>query len=148
MSGGLASLQAMIRAEGGLLATAVGDEPAPAAGRPDHAAAAATGPRVAAYRDEVEVAVAAVREGYELHYGSPRALSIDDPDLALLAGDRLYALGLERLAAAGDLPAIAALADIISRSAQAHAQEDPGLADAAWDAGTTAISTGRASSDG
>ena len=30
----------------------------------------------------------------------------DDPDLALLAGDRLYALGLQKLAAAGDLEAI------------------------------------------
>ena len=38
----------------------------------------------------------------------------DDPDLALLAGDRLYALGLERLAALGDLEAVAELADVIA----------------------------------
>ena len=35
----------------------------------------------------------AVREGYLLHYGAPRLPSDDDPDLALLMGDRLYALG-------------------------------------------------------
>ena len=47
------------------------------------------------------------REGYELHYGAPAVVvSADDPDLALLAGDRLYALGLRELAAAGDLEAI------------------------------------------
>ena len=49
----------------------------------------------------------------------------DDPDLALLAGDRLYALGLARLAELGDLEAVAVLADVISRAAQAHAEGDP-----------------------
>ena len=41
----------------------------------------------------------AVREGYLLHYGEPRAFEGMDPDLRLLAGDALYALGLARLAA-------------------------------------------------
>ena len=41
--------------------------------------------------------VEAVREGYLLHYGEPRLLVGADADLALLAGDYLYALGLERL---------------------------------------------------
>ena len=76
---------------------------------------------MAEHRDDVELAVTAVLEGCLLHYGEPRALAIDDPDLALLAGDRLYALGLARLAAIGDLTAIAELADIIALSAQAHA---------------------------
>lgn len=147
MSAGLESLRAELRAEGGLLAATVGDELVPADGRPDHAAIAAAGPRVAAYRDEVELALAAVREGYELHYGVPRALRVDDPDLALLAGDRLYALGLARLAAAGDLAAIAELADIISRSAQGHAEGDPALADRAWDAGVAAIGGGSGTPD-
>ncbi len=52
----------------------------------------------------------------------------DDPDLALLAGDRLYALGLERLAALGDLDAVAELADVIALCAQAHAEGDPARA--------------------
>jgi hypothetical protein len=82
----------------------------------DPAGLAATGPRAARHRDEIELAVAAVHEGYSLHYGQPRAMAIDDPDLALLAGDRLYALGLERLAAIGDLAAIGELADVIAVS--------------------------------
>lgn len=143
MSAGLERLRAAMLEEGGPLAGSVSDEPVAQDGRTDHAAAAAAGPRVADHREDVELAVTAVREGYELHYGQPRALRIDDSDLALLAGDRLYALGLARLAAAGDLPAIAELADIISLSAQAHAGGDPALADAAWEAGASAIGHGR-----
>ena len=63
----------------------------------------------------------------------------DDPDLALLAGDRLYALGLARLAELGDLDAVAGLAGVISRAAQAHAEGDPDAARAAWDAGARAV---------
>jgi hypothetical protein len=103
---------------------------------------AAAGPRVAQQRADVEVAVAAVEEGYRLHYGHGRALDIDDGDLALLAGDRMYALGLARLAAIGDMAAIAELADVISLSAQAHAGEDPELAGAAWEAAAAAIAAG------
>ena len=66
--------------------------------------------------------VEAVREGYLLHYGEPRLLAGHDADLALLAGDYLYALGLERLAALGDDPAVAVLADLISDCAQLHAE--------------------------
>ena len=42
--------------------------------------------------------VEAVREGYLLHYGGAAVVAGADPDLELLAGDYLYALGLERLA--------------------------------------------------
>ena len=78
-------------------------------------------------------AVEAIREGWRLHSdGRGAVLAPDDPDLALLGGDRLYALGLERLAADGDLPAIAALADVISVCAQSHAEDAPELATAAW----------------
>ena len=85
--------------------------------------------------DEVDgaFAVEAIREGWLLHSeGRGRLVAPDDPDLALLAGDRLYALGLEKLAAAGDLDAIRALADVISQCAQSHAEGDPSLADEAW----------------
>ena len=64
----------------------------------------------------------------------------EDPDLALLAGDRLYALGLARLAELGDLAAVTALADLISLSAQAHAEGDPERADAAWEAAARGLS--------
>ncbi len=142
MTSSLEALRAVIRADGGALGATVDDGPA-REGDPDHAARAAAGPRVAEYRAEAELAIAAVREGYELHYGRSRALRIEDPDLALLAGDRLYALGLARLAGAGDLGAIAELADVISLSAQAHTGGDVALAEAAWDAGMRAIGWGR-----
>lgn len=64
----------------------------------------------------------AVYEGYLMHYGEPRAFRGMDRDLQLLAGDALYALGLEKLARAGDLEAVGELADLISASAQAHAE--------------------------
>jgi hypothetical protein len=69
-----------------------------------------------------ELTVEAIREGYLLHYGEPRLLAGHDPDLALLAGDYLYALGLERLAQLGDIEAVAVLADLISRCAQCHTE--------------------------
>jgi hypothetical protein len=82
---------------------------------------------------EGEFAVEAVREGWLLHSeGRSRTLAPADPDLALLGGDRLYALGLEKLAADGDLPAIAALADLISECARSHAEAAPDRAQTAW----------------
>ena len=70
-------------------------------------------------------AVSLVFEGARLHYE-------DGSDEALLRGDQLYAEGLARLAELGDMGTIARLADVISRVAQAHAEEDPGAAAAAW----------------
>jgi hypothetical protein len=82
-----------------------------------------------------------IREGYLLHYGKPRLIAGADGDLALLAGDYLYARGLERLAALGDLAAIRELADLISLSAQVHAEEREGAREL-WLASVTAIATG------
>ena len=63
----------------------------------------------------------AVREGYLLHYGEPRAFEGMDEDMKLLGGDAMYALGLARLADEGDLEAVAELADLISACAEAEA---------------------------
>ena len=63
-----------------------------------------------------------VREGYLLHYGEPRELPGIDDDLKLLGGDTMYALGLARLAAEGDLEAVGQLADLISACAQAESE--------------------------
>lgn len=71
---------------------------------------------------EYALVLEAVREGYLLHYAEPRILAGHDPDLALLAGDYLYALGIERLAALGDTEAVHHLADLISACAQLHAE--------------------------
>lgn len=72
--------------------------------------------------DEYALVMEAVREGYLLHYGESRLLDGHDPDLALLAGDYLYALGLDRLAALGDTEAVAVLSELIGRCAQLHAE--------------------------
>lgn len=71
---------------------------------------------------EYALVIEAVREGYLLHYREPRLLAGHDADLALLAGDYLYALGIERLAALGDTRAVHVLADLISTSAQLHTE--------------------------
>jgi hypothetical protein len=83
---------------------------------------AAAGPRASEAPGDYALAVEAAREGYLLHYGAPRILDGQDPDLALLAGDYLYALGIERLAALGDSLAMHALAELISRCAQLHTE--------------------------
>jgi hypothetical protein len=82
----------------------------------------------------------AVREGYLLHYREPRAFAGMDPDLALLAGDSLYALGLARLAEAGDLAAVAVLADLISACAQAESEGRRDGALEEWEASASALS--------
>ena len=82
----------------------------------------------------------AVYEGYLLHYGRPRAFDGMDEDFRLLAGDSLYALGLERLAAAGDIEAVRELADLISLCARVHAEGRPELADGLWKATERALS--------
>jgi len=140
VSAALARLASELRADGPLLAAATAD-PAPGTAAP-HGELAAAGPRPGSRADEYALLVEAVREGYLLHYGDARVVRTDDRDLALLAGDRLYALGLERLAQLGDLEAVAELADVIALCAQAHAHGDQALADAVWEAGAVAVGWG------
>jgi hypothetical protein len=132
-------LAALLRGDGGLLAAAVA-EAAPQDGR--LGAAASAGPRAAGREEEYALLVEAIFEGYLLHYAGGRVVQPDEPDLALLAGDRLFALGLARLAELGDLDAVAELADVISLSAQAHAEHDPTRAQAVWEAGAHAVAHG------
>ena len=75
----------------------------------------------------------AVYEGYLMHYREPRAFTGMDGDMRLLAGDALYALGLARLADAGDTQAVAVLADLIAACARAHADGRPEDAERAWE---------------
>lgn len=82
----------------------------------------------------------AVYEGYLLHYGISRAFTGMEPDLRLLAGDSLYALGLARLAEKGDVEAVAELSDLISLTARAHAEGNPQRADELWLACARALS--------
>jgi hypothetical protein len=103
---------------------------------------AAAGPRTAGREHEYELLLEMILEGSLLHYGSPRLLRCEDPDLALLLGDQLYALGLSRLAQLGDLEAVSELADLISLLAQAQSARDDRLAEAVWMAGAVAIGWG------
>jgi hypothetical protein len=119
VSGALEDLAALLRAEGTPISPHVVDPGADSAFAPE---------------GEYAFVLEAVREGYLLHYGEPRLLAGPDEDLALLAGDYLYALGIERLAAMGDPAAVHVLADLISDSAQLHAEGREVEAPARWKA--------------
>ena len=134
----LERLAEALRDERGLLADAVAAAPGEADAR--------LGSRVADGRraagQEYALVVETIHEGYLQHYDTGRVVIPSDPELALLAGDRLYALGLSRLAALGDLDAIAVLADVISDCAQAHAEGRGQDAAAIWDRGAAAVADG------
>jgi hypothetical protein len=112
----------------------------------------ATGPRAADAPGEYALLFESVREGYLLHYAASRVLADVDPDLALLAGDHLYALGLCRLAVLGDLEAVRELADLISLSAQVNGERERGSARATaeckalWLASAVAVGFGGSAS--
>jgi hypothetical protein len=140
----LAALAEQLRAAESVISPQVSD---PGQAEPVFGLLAARGPRAAQAPGEYALVIESVREGYLLHYGEPRVVVGTDADLALLAGDYLYALGLERLAALGDLEAIRELSDLISLSAQLHDagadQADAiGPANALWLASVTAVASG------
>jgi hypothetical protein len=87
------------------------------------------------HQEDYERLLDDIAEGARLHYAGAG----QDPDLALLQGDYLYARGLERLADLGDLEAIGHLADAISQVAQAQAAGEPGRAAAAWQTGVARV---------
>ncbi len=151
----LSALREALLDQGGTLADALGPPPGTGTGtvadQPrDHGAdtgagapqLAARGPRAAGRERDYELLLEMILEGSLLHYGVARLVRCADPDLALLLGDQLYALGLARLAELGDLDAVAELADLISLLAQAQAAIDPRLADAIWQGGAAAIGWG------
>ena len=76
--------------------------------------------------EPLALGVETIYEGYLVHYGRPRLFSPPDGDVALLLGDYLYAHGLVRVAATGDLEAVAALADLISTCAALRAESAEG----------------------
>jgi hypothetical protein len=103
----------------------------------EYAVASPNGDR---FEGERAFVLEAVYEGYLLHYEQPRAFADMDDDMRLLAGDSLYALGLEQLAASGDLEAVAELADLISLCAFAHAEGRPELVEELWAASSRKLS--------
>lgn len=78
-----------------------------------------------------------IYEGYLLHYGRPRLFEPADRDTAVLLGDYLYAHGLVRIAALGEVAIVGDLSELISLCAQARADGRPGDG-AAW-AATAAL---------
>jgi hypothetical protein len=132
---------AALRAEGGTVAEHTCDQ-ALVGGSSEPARLAAAGPRSRGLEAEYELLVEMIFEGCRLHYGPQRVVRTSDPDLALLLGDQLYALGLARLARLGDLEAIGELADVISLVAQAYVAQAQVLADTVWLAGAVAIGWG------
>jgi hypothetical protein len=160
----LERLRSLLREEGGLIASLVddgdgkggdgdgdgkggdgvdGSRGGESVGGDSPARAAADGPRAEGRREEYELLVEAIYEGYLLHYGAPRVVRTPEADLRVLAGDRLYAIGLARLVALGDTLAVAELADTITLSALAQGAGDEALAEAVWAAGARAVGWGR-----
>jgi len=78
--------------------------------------------------------VETIYEGYLVHYGRPRLFAPPDEDVALLLGDYLYAHGLVRIAATGELEAVVVLAELISTCAHLRAEEAEGDGEAWLDA--------------
>ena len=138
----LTQLRELVAAEGGELGAALVELPAAEVFGPLRAASERCRERAGDYALLVE----GIFEGYLVHYRRPRLIEPPDDDLRLLAGDYLYALGLSRLAALGDLSAVRELADVIGLCAEAHAGAEPpaaGAADAIWALGAIGVAGGR-----
>jgi hypothetical protein len=79
---------------------------------------------------EYALGLETVYEAYLVHYGRPRLFASLEADEAILLGDYLYAHGLVRIAEAGGVPAVAAMADLISSCAALRADGAAGDGDA------------------
>ena len=76
--------------------------------------------------DVYAIGLETIYEGYLCHYGRPRLFAPADDELGLLLGDYLYAHGLVRIADAGGVDAVAAMAELISRCAALRATGEAG----------------------
>jgi hypothetical protein len=79
--------------------------------------------------DTFALGLETVYEAYLVHYGTPRLFAVSDLDEAVLLGDYLYAHGLVRVADAGGVDAVAAMAELISRCAALRADGADGDGD-------------------
>jgi hypothetical protein len=87
--------------------------------------------------DRFALGLETIYEGYLVHYGRPRLHDPEDGNTALVLGDYLYAQGLARIAALGQVDAVSDLAELISVCAQTQADDREGDG-AAW-AATAAL---------
>jgi hypothetical protein len=113
----LVEVAGLIARQGGLMASALTEREVPAAPLGDLVLAG----RLGSEQPVRAVVLEAVREGYLCHYGVTRLIEPEDADLALLAGDLLFALGLRELASLGDSEPVELLADLITGSAEMEA---------------------------
>jgi len=137
----LDELHAVVRSEGGPVALELAGRPR---GEPAPQGAMLAGPRTAGRMEEYGLVVESIHEGYELHHAQGRLFDGPDGDLAVLLGDHMYALGIERLVQLGDVHAVGELADTIAIASLAAARGEPELAAAAWAAGARSVASGPA----
>jgi hypothetical protein len=90
---------------------------------------------------ELALGLETIYEGYLVHYGRSRLFAPPDDDVALLLGDYLYAHGLVRVAATGNVAAVADLSELISLCTQARAEGRDGDG-AAWAATAARLGAG------
>jgi hypothetical protein len=74
--------------------------------------------------------IESIYEGYLLHYGRARIFTPVDRDSAILLGDYLYAHGLVRITALGDVDAVEQLGELLSLCAHLRAEGRRGDGDA------------------
>ncbi len=87
----------------------------------------------AVHGDRYRFTLEYIFEGYLLHYGSSRLLRPGRRDFRLLAGDYMYARGLDRIAALEDIFCIEMLSRLIEFCSFVHCEGmDPRLALDAW----------------
>jgi hypothetical protein len=103
---------------------------------------AAAGERRSGDPGEYAYVVEAVYEGYLCHYGRSRLLADPDRDLALLAGDLFYAIGISGLAGLGDPESVGILSDLIRVAAELAAAGETASAEAVWLAQLIALTGG------
>lgn len=82
---------------------------------------------------DLAAGIEAIREGHLLHGEGSRLFESGDGDLDLLAGDLLYALGLELVAGSGDSRSIRALSELIKAASEARADASSARAEEAWE---------------
>ena len=109
---------------------------------------AAAGPRTTGSAAGYAFVVEAVREGYLCHYGRSRILDQPDADLALLAGDLFYAIGIRGLAELDDLESTGILSDLIRVAAELQAAGRPELTETLWLGQIVALACGKDDAQG
>ncbi len=112
-------------------------------GEPSLGILTAAGPKGSGDPDRYSFVVESIREGYLSHYEATRLLDRPDPDLALLAGDLFYAIGLSELATLGDLESTGILSDLIRVAADLRAAGEPDRAEVLWVVQIIALSCGK-----